>query len=69
MSNPSIRVEVDQDICIGAGQCEALAAHLFEVSDEGLSHVIGQPTSEDDRDLAEQAEDACPSGAIRVLEE
>lgn len=58
-------VTVDEDVCIGAGQCEMIAPAIFEVGDDGISHVIGPV---EDEDQARQAVDNCPSGAIRELD-
>lgn len=59
-----LRVHVDEDVCIGAGQCEALAPQTFEVGADGVSHVIGQDADPEEALL--EAERACPSGAISV---
>lgn len=59
-----LRVHVDEDVCIGAGQCEELAPGTFEVGDDGVSQVIDED-GDPERALVE-AERACPSGAISV---
>lgn len=51
--------------------CTAIADAVFELSDDGLASVKipnGELTNADDEDVAEQAKDACPSGAIEVEE-
>lgn len=56
-------VEVDQDTCIGAANCEYWAPATFEVEDM-VSRVI-DPDGDDDEALI-RAEEGCPSGAITV---
>ena len=34
------RPVVDEDLCIGCGRCEELCPRVFEVGDDGYSHVI-----------------------------
>ncbi|HDM92160.1 MAG TPA: ferredoxin, partial [Candidatus Korarchaeota archaeon] len=33
------RVKVDQDTCIGCGVCSSLCPEIFEMGDDGKSHV------------------------------
>lgn len=64
-------VSINRDICIGCGMCTAIADAIFELSDDGLASVKipnGELTNADDEDVAEQAKDACPSGAIEIEE-
>lgn len=58
------RVHVDEDVCIGAGECEMVAPGTFEVGDDGVSHVL-DPRGDSEEALL-QAEKNCPSGAISV---
>ncbi len=64
-------VSINRDICIGCGMCTAIADAVFELFDDGLASVKipnGELTNADDEDVAEQAKDACPSGAIEIEE-
>lgn len=62
-----VKVAVDQDVCIGAGQCEVLEEETFLIDDETvIADVIG--TGVLPRDRAQAAADACPSGAIFIVE-
>ena len=60
------------DIGCGEGYyTHAFADAVFELSDDGLASVKipnGELTNADDEDVAEQAKDACPSGAIEIEE-
>ena len=58
-----MKVRVDQDACIGSGNCEATAPDVFEVKD-GKSHVKGDTVPEGQEDRVKEAEEGCPTGAI-----
>ncbi|KUI34248.1 ferredoxin [Mycobacterium sp. GA-2829] len=55
-------VRVDGTKCSGIGLCEMTAPSLFEIGDDGQSHVIGD--SDSDREAAMEAISNCPTGAI-----
>jgi ferredoxin len=61
------RVVVDQDTCIGCGNCEGICPEVFQLNEEaGTSEVIkpeGGP-----EDLIEEAIDSCPVEAIHWQE-
>ncbi len=59
-----VEVRVDRDLCVGVGQCEALAAHVLRVSDDGVAEVVAPGLLE--RSLADAVIEACPTGAISV---
>ncbi|MFF1374221.1 ferredoxin [Streptomyces virginiae] len=63
-----MRISVDQDVCIGAGQCALTAPQVFTQDDDGLSEVL--PGREDGHGsaLAREAARACPVSAITVAE-
>jgi ferredoxin len=62
----SVRVEVDEELCIGAANCELAAPGAFEVGADGIARVLDPEAVEADQ--LRQAETSCPSGAIRVIE-
>lgn len=57
--------KVDPDLCTGCGICEDICPDVFEVGDDGLSHVIDASACDDD-DCCEEAADECPEGAITI---
>ncbi|MEU8436707.1 ferredoxin [Streptomyces sp. NPDC029216] len=63
-----MRISVDRDVCIGAGQCVLAAPQVFTQDDEGLSEVL--PGREDGHGSAmvREAARACPVSAITVRE-
>lgn len=51
--------------CIDCDLCRETARSVFlRDDDEGVSFVFHQPESEEERELAEEAKDACPVEAI-----
>ena len=62
-----VRVEVDQELCIGGGICEMLEPEVFELDDDiVISSVIGDGLLP--RDRAAVAVDRCPGQAIAIVE-
>ncbi|WP_026422671.1 ferredoxin [Actinokineospora inagensis] len=64
-----MRVEIDHDVCVGAGQCAASAPEVFDQGDtDGLVRLLRQPAAADQAAVRE-AVWLCPSGAVRVVED
>jgi ferredoxin len=61
-----MKVSVDTTKCRGIGLCEATAPTVFEVGDDGQSHVINPEPSEDQRAAVEQAVRDCPTSALSI---
>ena len=59
-----MKVRVDRELCIGVGNCVALAPTVFEFDEENKATVL-DPSSVDDDTLLEAAE-SCPENAIIV---
>ncbi|KIZ15456.1 ferredoxin [Streptomyces natalensis] len=61
-----MRIAIDQDVCIGSGQCVLTAPKVFTQDDDGFSQVL--PGSEDGAGdpLVREAARACPVQAITV---
>ena len=62
------RVEVDRERCVGSGSCEMLAPEVFEVGDDGVVAVLLPLSGPDDRALAEDAVQACPTRALSLID-
>ncbi|MFE3760548.1 ferredoxin [Streptomyces sp. NPDC059104] len=64
-----MRISVDQDRCVGAGQCALTAPQVFTQDDDGFGEVL--PGREDGHGsaLVREAARACPVSAITVGED
>ncbi|MBQ9003550.1 MAG: ferredoxin [Eggerthellaceae bacterium] len=60
-----MNLQVNQELCIGCGLCSDVAPAVFEVGDDGLSHVIGAP-SPGNADAVRDAAESCPTSAISL---
>ncbi|MFJ9417757.1 ferredoxin [Streptomyces sp. NPDC101227] len=63
-----MKVIIDENKCVGAGQCVLAAAEVFDQRDEDGIVVLLNPLPSDD--LSVQVEDAalrCPALAIEVV--
>ena len=58
-----MKASVDQDVCVGSGNCEATCPQVFEVRD-GKSHVKVDTVPENLEDKVMEAVDGCPVQAI-----
>lgn len=64
-----MRVAVDEDRCIAAGQCAALAPHTFDQRDEdGVVVLLDEKPPEANREAVRAAATACPARAIALEE-
>ncbi len=62
-----MKVRVDRDLCVGLGNCVALAPTVFKFDDEGKAVVL-DPASVNNDALFEAAE-SCPYDAIIILDD
>jgi len=63
-----MKIIIDEDKCVGAGQCVLAAADVFDQRDEDGIVILLNPSPPDD--LTAQVEDAalrCPALAIEVV--
>jgi ferredoxin len=64
-----MRVTVDQDVCIGSGNCVRIANDVFDQDDLGVV-VLRIDTPSPERAAAVRlAADTCPTGAIAIVED
>jgi ferredoxin len=64
-----IRIEFDQDSCIGSGICESIAEDLFRVGDDGVMTPVTDVVSDEREDAVMRAVARCPTSAIRARSE
>ena len=64
MVNMTRKVTIDQDACIGCGNCQDVCPEVFAIGDDGKSHVkTGAPLN---KECVQEAADNCPVTAITV---
>ncbi|MGY1809656.1 ferredoxin [Blastococcus sp. SYSU D00669] len=61
------RIEVDRDLCASTGGCEALAADVFEIGDDGALVVLVPEPGPADLPDVRNAVQACPTRALRLV--
>jgi ferredoxin len=60
-----MKVSVDQDKCIGSGQCVMVSPEVFDQRDEdGVVVLLDAEPPEELDDAVEEAAQVCPSQAI-----
>jgi ferredoxin len=64
-----VRISVDEDRCVGAGQCVLSAPEIFDQDDDGVVTVIDPRPGESTLDDVRQASEICPSRAITLHED
>ncbi|MFE6199995.1 ferredoxin [Streptomyces sp. NPDC057838] len=63
-----MRIDIDKDVCIGAGQCALTAPDVFTQDDDGYSTVLPGREDGGGSPLLYEAARACPVSAITVAE-
>ena len=63
-----VGVHVDDQLCIGTGACEATAPDLFEIGDDGISHVLKEQVPPELFAAAREAAENCPTRALTLTE-
>ena len=71
-----IKIEYDQNSCIGAAECEAISPDLWKVNRDGKAElknaVLNKKTGmhelilEDNKELQKKVAGSCPIGCIRI---
>jgi ferredoxin len=61
-----MRISVDTNRCVGAGQCVLTAPEFFDQNDDAIVQVLSDTPDESARKLVTHAVELCPSGAITV---
>jgi ferredoxin len=63
-----MRIVVDRERCVGAGQCVLAAPEVFDQSEDD-GRVLLRPDADADRTPAPAAVDLCPSRALSLVPE
>ena len=65
-----MKVKVNQDKCIGCGNCVALSeSQVFDFNDDGLATCIVDEVPADLEETAKEAIEECPTEAIEEVKE
>lgn len=64
-----MKAKVLDNLCIGCGACAALVPEEFEINDDGVAEAINESINEENKELALDAKDNCPTNAISIDEE
>jgi ferredoxin len=65
----SIDIDIDKDVCIGAGQCALAAPRVFTQDDDGYSELLPGREDGGGDPMVREAARACPVSAITVSED
>jgi ferredoxin len=60
----SIEIRIDRETCMGSGNCSFWAPGIFDLDDDGIAVVCGDPAGHEDR--VELAATHCPTSSISV---
>jgi ferredoxin len=63
-----MRITIDKDTCIGAGQCALTAPEVFTQDDDGFSDLMPGHEDGGGDPLVKEAARACPVQAIEITE-
>ncbi|MHC3002249.1 ferredoxin [Gordonia sp. GN26] len=64
-----MRIEVDEEKCVGGGQCVMAAADLFDQrDDDGIVILLDEAPGPDQYEAARESAILCPAAAIRIIE-
>lgn len=61
-----MKITVDRERCVGAGQCVLAAPAVFEQKEDGLVELLRPEPEQDLHEAVTEAELICPSGAIEL---
>ena len=61
-----MKVGVQASVCVGSGQCYAIAPTVFGPDRDGRGTVLVGEPDQVDRDAVIEAWETCPSGAIEL---
>ena len=64
-----MKVEVNKELCIGCGACQAIANYVFEIGDDGQAFAKDVVITEEMEEEVLDAVEGCPVSAITKVEE
>lgn len=63
-----VKVIVNRDKCVGIGMCEAIAPAVFEVGDDGQTHLLVDEIADEDVTAVQQAVLECPTESLTIVD-
>ncbi|OCC14044.1 ferredoxin [Streptomyces sp. PTY087I2] len=65
-----MRIQVNQDVCVGAGQCVIAARTVFDQDEhDGLVVLLHAEPPHTELESVREAVHRCPAGAIELFED
>ena len=64
-----MKVQVDKNLCIGCGACQAIEPSVFELEDDGLAKAIDTEINDSVKENVMDAIEGCPTSAISEISE
>jgi ferredoxin len=61
-----MRIILDQDRCMGHGQCELVAPDLFKLDADGIAQVLAEHPDDNQLKRLEEAIRRCPEAVISI---
>ncbi len=62
-----MKFEVNPDICIGCGACQAICPEVFQINSDGYAEAIEDEVKKENEENAVEAQEGCPVGAIETI--
>lgn len=62
----SVRVEIHRERCMGSGNCAYWAPGVFDLDDEGIAVVVGDPAVNEER--VRLAVENCPTRSLTTID-
>ena len=63
-----MKANVNKDMCIGCGACQAIVPDVFEIADDGLATCKVESIKDELKDDVDDAAMSCPTSAIEISE-
>jgi ferredoxin len=62
----SVHIDVDRDVCVGAGNCVLTLPEVFDQDDDGIVDLLQSDPPDSEGPMVGRAVRLCPSGAISI---
>lgn len=66
MAKEEKKIVIDRDGCISCGTCVSIAPEYFKLNDDDFKSEVIKQYDEKDKDIIQEAADACPVDVISV---